>query len=441
MAVIAPRVLSFESEPLVGNYFVAAYPPFSAWQAEQVPALIDALNQPSPNTPLGIYVHVPFCQKKCDYCYYLSFVGRPTAVIENYLGKVAEELALYSERRAVAGRPLAFVYFGGGTPSMLGSEQVRKLISGLKHSLSWSGVPEVTFECAPRSVRAEFLEMLREVGITRLSMGVQSFDDEVLKQNGRAHLRGDVLRAAKLIQETGFDWVNFDLMCGMLGETDTTWRESVAQMIQLNPESVTIYQMEVPHNTQLYRDLKEGKCASKPAPWEVKRARLDYAFGELDRTGYHVVSAYNAVRDPAMHEFQYQKHLWSGGDMLGLGVASFGYFGGVHYQNHVTLENYEERVAEGSFPVWRAFPLNEHDRLVREFIFQLKFGHADGTYFQEHFGVDITQLFSRALRDLRTERMLTFTPRGVQLTGEGLLKLDRLLPRFYDLRFRGARYT
>jgi oxygen-independent coproporphyrinogen-3 oxidase len=441
MAVVAPRASSPESEPLVGNYFVAAYPPFSCWQPEQVPALLDALNGPAAKAALGLYVHVPFCQKKCDYCYYLSFIGRPAQVIDRYVNKVAEELALYSERRAVAGRPLAFVYFGGGTPSMLTSGQIRNLASGLKRSLRWAGVPEVTFECAPRSVRADFLNTLRDVGVTRLSMGVQSFDDELLKLNGRVHLRADVLRAYAMIQETGFAWVNLDLMCGLLGETDATWRESVRQVIKLAPESVTIYQTEIPHNTRLYRDLKNGALPAEPVSWGIKRARLDYAFNELDRAGYTIVSAYNAVRDPAKHQFKYQEHLWHGGDMLGLGVASFGYFGGVHYQNQVTLENYEERVSEGSFPVWRAFALNDRDRLVREFVLQLKLGDVSATYFKNVFGVDLAEVFATPLRELREEGMLGISTSGVRLTGEGLLKVDRLLPRFYDPQYRELRYT
>jgi oxygen-independent coproporphyrinogen III oxidase len=439
-AIDSPRAFT-ENEPIVGNYFVAAYPPFSCWQPEQVPSLIDALNKTPVPAPLGIYVHVPFCQKKCDYCYYLSFIGRPAQVIDRYVNKVAEELALYAERRAVAGRPVAFVYFGGGTPSMLTSGQVRQLTSGLKQALPWGGVPEVTFECAPRSVRADFLDTLREVGVTRISMGVQSFDDELLRLNGRVHLRADVLRAYELIQGAGFDWVNLDLMCGLLGETEATWRDSVQRVIRLGPESVTIYQTEIPHNTQLCRDLKSGTLPAELVSWSTKRARLEHAFDQLDRAGYSVVSAYNAVRDPAKHEFQYQKHLWRGGDMLGLGVASFGYFGGVHYQNQVTLENYEEQLSEASFPVWRAFALNNRDRLVREFVLQLKFGHVSTVEFQKKFGVNIIESFAAPLRELRSERWLTYTASGVQLTAAGLLKVDRLLPHFYDGPHRDVRYT
>lgn len=441
MAVVAPRALSSESEPLVGNYFVAAYPPFSCWKPEQTPALLTALDQPPCQTPLGLYIHVPFCQKKCDYCYYLSFISKPSSVIEHYLDRVVEELALYAQHRAVGGREIAFIYFGGGTPSMLSSAQVRRLTSGLKNSLPWRNVPEVTFECAPRSVRADFLETLREVGVTRISMGVQSFDDELLKLNGRVHQRADVLRAYAMIQGTGFDWVNLDLMCGLLGESDAAWRESVRQVIALAPESVTIYQTEIPHSTQLYRDLKNQALPIEPLPWSTKRARLDHAFNELDRAGYTIVSAYNAVRDPKKHQLKYQEHLWHGGDMLGLGVASFGYFGGVHYQNEVTLENYVQRLRGRSLPVWRAFALSDRDRLVREFILQLKLGHASAQYFQNTFGVNILEVFAQPLRELREEHLLNTSTSGVRMTGEGLLKVDRLLPRFYGPLFREARYT
>jgi oxygen-independent coproporphyrinogen-3 oxidase len=211
--------------------------------------------------------------------------------------------------------------------------------------------------------------------------------------------------------------------------------------MQLAPESVTIYQTEIPHNTQLYRDLKHGMLPASPVSWDIKRARLEYAFDQLDRAGYAVVSAYNAVRDPVKHEFQYQKHLWHGGDMLGLGVASFGYFGGVHYQNHVTLETYDERVSEGGLPVWRACALSQRDRIIREFVLQLKLGGVSAEAFAKKFGVNIIELFAAPLSALRDARLLTFTESGVQLTAEGLLKVDRLLPQFYDPQHRDIRYT
>jgi oxygen-independent coproporphyrinogen-3 oxidase len=429
------------SEPVAGNYFVAAYPPFSAWDSAQVPALHEALAQPAPAAPLGLYVHLPFCQKKCDYCYYLSYIAQPAAVVDRYLDAVVREMVLYATQPGLKGRPVSFAYFGGGTPSTLSSTQVRRLGDGLRRALGWDNIKEVTFECAPRSVRREFLESLREMGVTRMSMGVQSFDSELLKLNGRVHLAEDVVRAYSLIREVDFGWMNLDLMCGLLGETEEKWRESIRRIIELEPDSVTIYQTEIPHNTQLYRDLTSGALPALPLSWDIKRARLDQGFRELERAGYTVVSAYNAVKDPQRHRFLYQDYLWRGADMLGLGVAAFGYFGGVHFQNQATIKHYEAAVEQGKLPVTRAFKLSIHDQLVREFILQLKLGEVPIAPFQERFGLNIVVQFYATLRMFANEGWITVSDEAVRLTRRGLLRVDRLLPRFYDSRFQDVRYT
>ncbi len=429
------------NEPVAGNYFVAVYPPFSAWDAAQVIALREALEWPAPGKPLGIYVHLPFCQKKCDYCYYLSYIAQPATVVDRYLEAVVRECALYAEQPGLKGRSLSFAYFGGGTPSALSSTQVRYLADGLRRGLSWSEVEEITFECAPRSVRHEFLETLRDVGVTRLSMGVQSFDDELLRLNGRVHLAEDVVRAYSLIRQADFAWVNLDLMCGLLGETEAQWRESIRRVIELAPDGVTIYQTEIPHNTQLYRDVKAGALATAPLSWDTKRVRLDEGFRELERAGYTIVSAYNAVKDPQRHRFLYQDYLWRGADMLGLGVAAFGYFGGVQAQNEITLEQYEAAVARGDIPLKRAIKLSARDQLVREFVLQLKIGEVPLAPFRERFGVDLAIAFAKPLQALAAEGWLTVCPECVRLTRPGLLRVDRLLSHFYDSQFQDIRYT
>jgi oxygen-independent coproporphyrinogen-3 oxidase len=323
MTTLAPPESSRSpaAEPLVGNYFVAAYPPFSVWNSNDVSALKSALNQPS-SGPLGLYVHIPFCQRKCDYCYYLSYSDQKIGTVNRYLEGVVHELEMYSQRPALQDRKVSFAYFGGGTPSILTTDQVSFLAEGLHGLLDWDSVEEVTFEVAPRSVRPQFLEALRGLGVTRISMGVQSFDDGLLKMNGRIHLARDVVHAYQQIREAGFAWINLDLMCGMIGETPEQWHHTLREVLKLSPDSVTIYQTEVPHNTQLYRDWRAGRIRELPS-WETKRTRLLYGFHALERAGYTVVSAYNAVKEPEQHHFKYQDYLWRGTDMLGLGVAAF----------------------------------------------------------------------------------------------------------------------
>jgi len=430
------------TEPVAGNYFVAAYPPFSAWSSEQNGNFFDVLDDPlERRNPLGAYLHIPFCAKKCDYCYYLSYTGERAATIDAYLSTVLREAELYGERAALGGRPLSYLYFGGGTPSLLTPDQLLFTIEGLRGTFLMEQLEEFSFEVAPRSVRPEFLKALKTAGATRISMGVQSLDDELLKLNGRIHTERDVRRAFGLLKEYSFDYVNLDLMAGLLGETDEQWKRGVQKTIALDPESITIYQTEIPHNTQLYKDYAAGRLPIEPPGWEEKRARLDNAFMELDRAGYHLISAYIAVKGPARHTFLYQDYLWSGADLLALGVASFGYFGGVHYQNQPTLSSYMRSLEAGSLPVARSYALTAHEQLVREFILQLKLGAVDLAKFQRKFGVDARTLFFERLSDLEAEGFMTVTPAKIKLTSEGLLRVDRLLPLFYDAGFQNIRYS
>jgi oxygen-independent coproporphyrinogen III oxidase len=428
-------------EPIAGNYFIAAYPPFSTWETSGTPAVERALERPAPDRPLGLYIHIPFCQKKCDYCHYLSYVQQRAETVDRYVDSVVREMKLYSDQPAVHGRPVSFVYFGGGTPSTLTMSQVLRLGCGLQSALSWDKVEEVTFECAPRSVRPDFLGALRDIGVTRLSMGVQSFENELLQLNGRMHLAGDVERACRLIRKTGFDVVNLDLMVGMLGETFESWRSTVSRAIELAPESVTIYQTEMPHNTRLYRDLKNDCLPGIPVGWAEKRRRLAWAFDELEAAGYSIVSGYAALKNPEQHRFQYPTRLWSGGDMLGLGVASFGYFDGIHFQNESTLESYLGAVEQERFPLQRARMLSRRDQFVREFVLQLKWGTVDLAALQKKFGLDPREIFAEQIRGLEEEGLLLATSPELMLGRAGLLQVDRLIPRFYDPQFQQIRYS
>ena len=435
-----PQSRTCQDEPDAGNYFVAAYPPFSAWKPDGVTKLHSTLSHPK-KTPIGLYIHLPFCPKKCDYCYYLSYIAQSADVVNRYLDSVVAELQLYAAFPGVRDRPVNFAYFGGGTPSTLSASQLERLTNGLRSVLPWNDVQEITYECAPRSVRDSFLESLLEAGVTRLSMGVQSFDDELLKINGRVHLSKDVVKAVESIQKAGFQTLNLDLMCGLIGETETSWKQSIERIIELSPDSVTIYQMEIPFNTKLYSDLQAGTLPYPPATWDQKRQRLAYGFETLEKEGYTVVSAYNAVKAPDKHRFCYQDHLWGGDDMLGLGVAAFGYVGGVHSQNEVTLGAYQSAVESGRVPAKRAIGLSKQDQLVREFVLQLKTGAVRIGHFLDRFNVSVVETLAEPLDRLVEQEFLTIDPQWIRLTRSGLLRVDRLLPDFYDSAFQSKRYT
>src|SRR5205807_2790779 len=173
----------------LGNYFVANYPPFSFWKPAHLPeAQAALLRQPREGTPLGLYLHIPFCRKRCKFCYFRVYTDKNARDIETYLDALASEVEMYSKLPIVGGRPLHYSYFGGGTPSYLSVAQLRGLTERLRNYPPWDRAAEVTFECEPGTLQQHKLEALKEIGVTRLSLGVENFDDKVLEANGRAHL-------------------------------------------------------------------------------------------------------------------------------------------------------------------------------------------------------------------------------------------------------------
>ena len=298
---------------------------------------------PAPGTPLGIYTHIPFCRKRCHFCYFKVYTDKDSREIRAYLEGLLAELAVYASKAFVGGRIPEFVYFGGGTPSYLSVDQLRFLTDGMKELLPWDKVEEVTFECEPGTLTDQKLAALREIGVTRLSLGVENFDDHILDINGRAHRSKEIGRAYGYAREIGFPQVNIDLIAGMVEETEGNWRECIRKTIELSPDSVTIYQMEVPFNTTIYQRMKaEGRLVAPVADWDTKRRWVAYAFEELEKAGYTIGSAYTAVKSRERTRFIYRDKLWAGADLLSLGVASFGHIGGVHYQRS------EEHTSESS---------------------------------------------------------------------------------------------
>ena len=423
------------NEPTTGSYFVSAYPPFSAWSSDELGHYREELDRPEQDRDKawGIYVHIPFCVDRCHFCYYLSHDRKPEEM-NRTVDAIVREAGMVAEMATFKGRRPNFVYFGGGTPSLLAVSQLERLFMGLRASFDWVDSSEVSFECAPKSVTERKSALLRKSGVTRISLGVQQMNDEVLQANGRVHLIDDVVRATEHIRKVGFDVLNMDLIAGLVGETDRSFDESLERVIDLAPDSVTTYLLEVPTNTPLFRSLQEEKPSTAPASWTIKRERLRRAMARLEEVGYTVRSAYTASRTSAAQRFIYQDEQYHGADLLGLGVSSFGYVGGVHQQNLVSLRSYLDAVEGGVLPLGRAHRLTAAERGVREFILQLKLGEVDLVAFVARHGNDILEHFRVPLAAAEQTGWLRVSPKAVTLTREGLLRVDRMLPEFYPKR-------
>ena len=342
---------------------------------------------------------------------------------------------------AFAGRQLRFAYFGGGTPSYISDKQLRYLVDGLNRHVSWENAEEVTFECEPGTLQKTKLETLKAIGVTRLSLGIEHFDDEILAANGRAHLSPEIYRAYQWAREVDFPQVNIDLIAGMMGETEDKWREAVRRAIELQPDSVTIYQMELPYNTTISRDILNKGIESPIAGWTAKRHWLDYAFEQFVAHDYDIAGADIVATKKKTCRFIYRDALWHGGDMIGIGVSSFSHFGGVNFQNAHNFEEYVRILNEDRLPLLRAVSLTPKQRLIREMVLQLKTGELDTGYFAKKFGVDVWSEFRPVYEGLEEKNLLQRQNNNVALTRQGLLQVDHFLVDFFEPELRTVRYA
>jgi oxygen-independent coproporphyrinogen-3 oxidase len=433
------------AEPEIGSYFVANYPPFSVWTREAILRdALPALNAPAADVPLGLYLHIPFCRKRCHFCYFRVYTDKNAQQVERYLQWLGTEWELLRAKRALAGRKLDFVYFGGGTPSFLSTRQLDALVTRMSAIAPWDAADEITFECEPGTLTEAKLAAIRGAGVTRLSLGVENFDDRLLEINGRAHRGAEIARSYQFARSIGFPQINIDLIAGMLGETDANWRACITRTLELDPDSVTIYQMELPFNTTISADLMRGagQFPDRIASWETRRRWVREAFDALERAGYTIGSAYTAVKDPARTTFVYRDRLWEGADLVGLGVASFGHVNGVHVQNMDKWDEYGEALDRGDLPLGRAYRPTAEERMIRELVLQLKRGAIRPAWFREKFGVDVRARFADVWRSLSDDGYLAGNDAArVALTREGLLRVDMLLSRFFLPQHVGVRYT
>ncbi len=433
----------FQNETTAGNYFVANYPPFAFWKKDAVEEFHQALERaPRPGVPLGLYTHIPFCRKRCHFCYFRVYTDKDANAIRSYLDAVLKEFAVYAGKPFIGGRKPKFVYFGGGTPSYLSPDQLKFLTDGMKALLPWDEAEEVTFEAEPGTLTDHKLQAIRDLGVTRLSLGIEHFDDHILEINGRAHRSKEVARAYEFARPIGFPQINIDLIAGMVEETEDKWKEAVAKAVALQPDSVTIYQMEVPYNTGIFQQMKaEGKLVAPVADWDTKRRWVDYAFGEFEKIGYTVTSATTVVKDPAKVKFIYREGLFSGADIMSVGVASFGHLNGMHYQNHHDFDPYLEAVNAGKLPVYRALSPTPEEHYIREFMLQLKLGSVSAEKFTKKFGTDPRAQFARPLQTLKDWGFLTNGGDRIGVTRDGLLQIDRLLQEFFKPEHATGRYA
>lgn len=364
----------------------------------------------------GVYVHIPFCRQKCFYCDFPSFAGRERDR-EAYIRALCREIEVRgSSCRQQWGEP-ATVYIGGGTPSALPAPLMQMLLEKLAAVLTGEKTQEFTVECNPGTVDAEFLHMLHEKGANRLSFGVQSFDDAVLRRIGRIHTGKEAVQAFSLARRAGFENLSLDLMYGLPGQTMELLRASVEQALALEPSHISMYGLQVEEGTAFAR-LQEAGRLSLPADEETE-AMYDYMTEALPAAGYVRYEISNFARPGC--ESRHNLSYWQDVPYLGLGAAAHSYLDGQRWKAVTDIPAYIEaavhggRIIEPEEPQTRAIAMEEF-----AFLALRTAAGISRARFARRFGCTLDSVYRQAIEALSGKGLLEDTGTAVRLTPLGM---------------------
>ncbi len=373
---------------------------------------------------LGIYIHIPFCKQKCYYCDFPSYAGKE-ACQDMYLDALLFEIKKQGE--AYRSKIVDTVFFGGGTPSVLPKEALPHIITALRGSFTLTSDAEISAEANPGTVDREKLTAWREAGINRISFGVQSFHDELLRGIGRIHTAEQATEAVRLAQETGFGNINLDLICGLPNQTVEMLRSDVKQAVSLGIDHLSVYGLIVEENTMLEQMVDEG-TVTLPSD-EDEEAMYDWVTTYLEDIGYHryEISNYAKGGKVCRHNLKY----WQFQDYLGLGSAAHSFADGKRFANERGVEDYIRRITDNG----TARIADEEETIAElrgEYIF-LALRTTEGIDtedFHRTFGMDFFVQYGDIINRMMAESLLIKNGRYVRLTKLGMKYGNRVFAQF-----------
>ena len=386
--------------------------------------------RPSSNDPLGLYLHIPFCTAKCGYCDFNSYAGHDHA-IPNYAKTLLKDAALW--REAVRDRPVETVFFGGGTPSLTPVHDMAEIVGGLRATFRIAPAAEISLEANPGSLTTEYLRGLHDIGFNRLSIGVQSFDDEELFSLDRIHTGAQAKDAYASARDAGFENVNLDLIYGLSEQPLSSWQQNLEQALALNPEHLSLYALTVEEGTPLARDIARGRTQA-PDP-DLQAEHYEWTQERMARVGYEHYEISNWARPGrrCRHNLVYWQHR----EYLGLGAGAHSYLDGTRFGMVLLPNRYGELVNESAEAadgrmrhIATAESIAPETAMADALILGLRLiDGVDVRDFARRYGASPDDVYGEVLREFEGYAILERTPTHLRLTKRGLLLSNELFQR------------
>ena len=378
-------------------------------------------------TPLSLYFHIPFCESGCYYCGCNIIISHRKGIEKPYLERVYKEMDFLSEVLDPT-RPVDQLHWGGGTPNYLEPDEIEEFMGEIKKRFSFTDKAEVSIEIDPRYATADQLEVIKEVGFNRISMGLQDLDERVQRAINRIQPYDLMIKTMEKLRNLGFQSINIDLIYGLPYQSVESFEKTVEKVIELNPERVAVYSFAyVPWVKPIQKHIVPETL---PSP-EEKLSILEMVIDRFQNAGYvYIGMDHFAKPEDELAVAQKEGRLWrnfqgyttrKGVELIGIGATSIGMLYDSYFQNYKTLKEYNDAVDSGHLPVYRGILLSEEDMIRREVIMDIMCNL--GVSFrkiQEEFGIEFREYFSEELEDLR------------ELAKDDLIEIDddaiRILP-------------
>ena len=369
--------------------------------------------------PTSAYVHIPFCTQICYYCDF-SKVFIKNQPVDSYLEHLLQEFHSYDIQK------LRTLYIGGGTPTALSASQLEVLLEGLTKNLDLSMLEELTIEANPGDLDADKIAVLQNSAVNRVSLGVQTFDDKMLKKIGRSHTEKDIYENIDRLKLAGFDNISIDLIYALPGQTMEQVKDNVAKAIALDIPHMSLYSLILENHTVFMNRMRRGKL---PLPKEELEAEMfEYIIAELERAGFvhYEISNFSKQGFESRHNLMY----WDNAEYYGIGAGASGYVDGVRYKNHGPIRHYLKAVEEGNARITEEH-LTLREQMEEEMFLGLrKKSGVSMARFEEKFERSFQELYGDIVKDLIQQGLMQVEGDRVRMTKRGIFLGDTVAERF-----------
>ncbi len=373
----------------------------------------------------GIYIHIPFCERKCNYCDFYSIENK--SLIPQFVDKLCREIELRSKNEA-PNSSIQSIFFGGGTPSILETYHLERILNSLYRTYPIQNNTEITVECNPGTLSKKDMKAYQSMGINRLSLGIQSFNDAELKFLQRIHSSVEAVDSYLMARDCGFDNINIDLMFSLPIQDLKSWEFTLTKALELKPDHISAYSLIYEPDTPLYRALKDGKIV--PHSVDSDSEFFLYTMNYLEDNHYiqYEVSNYSCHGKKCIHNLNY----WYGGEYIGFGPSAHSYIGNKRSWNVRNIRNYIDLLTKKSLAIEGSEELSFKDKLYESVSLQLR---AEGILREEfcrRFGFDpvLEDLF---FDNLKENNLIGVSSNKLFLTKKGYLICDEITVKLLEL--------